>query len=206
MHDTFTGELMHVFDGHSSGITSLALSSSDLGEHLLSSSKGEVRLWDCNNLAAGHLHEFINLAKARFNNAGSQIVGVETLPARVAVIYDAATCQRVVALQEAAAGGGAGLSSPGSQPERLRGLSGVCYSPRDDLVLWGATLWDPRAPRAVHTFDQFTDFSSGCFHPAGLEVVLNSEVWDLRTFKLLRSVPCLNNTTVTFNAGGCRGE
>ena len=40
--------------------------------------------------------------------------------------------------------------------------------------------------QAVHQFDQFTEHTSGCFHPRGLEVILNSEVWDLRTFKLLR--------------------
>lgn len=41
------------------------------------------------------------------------------------------------------------------------------FSPGDDLLLWGNTLWDPRTPRAIHRFDQFTDFSGGCFHPAG---------------------------------------
>ena len=40
--------------------------------------------------------------------------------------------------------------------------------------------------QAIHQFDQFTDQTSGCFHPRGLEVILNSEVWDMRTLKLLR--------------------
>ncbi len=212
VHDTLTGELLHVLDGHSAGVASLHMRAGELGAQLLSSSRAEARLWDVNNLGGPHLHEFEHLTKARFSNAGDRIAGIETLPARVAVIYDATTCRRLVALQEGsaaggtggAAGGPGGLASPGSAPERLRGLSGVCYSPADDLVLWGATLWDPRAPRAVHTFDQFTDFSSGCFHPAGLEVVLNSEIWDLRTYRLLRSVPALANTTVSFNSGGGR--
>lgn len=39
------------------------------------------------------------------------------------------------------------------------------------------------------------------FHPGGLELILNSEVWDLRSFKLMRSVPCLDATSITFNAG-----
>ncbi len=33
---------------------------------------------------------------------------------------------------------------------------------------------------------------------AGLEVVINSEVWDLRTLSLLRSCPALDGAAVTF--------
>lgn len=33
-----------------------------------------------------------------------------------------------------------------------------------------------------------------------MQVVINSEVWDLRSFKLLRSVPSLDQTVITFNA------
>lgn len=35
-----------------------------------------------------------------------------------------------------------------------------------------------------------------------MQVILNSEVWDLRKFKLLRSVPSLDQTVITFNSGG----
>ena len=38
----------------------------------------------------------------------------------------------------------------------------------------------------MHQFDQFTEQTSGSFHPRGLEVILNSEVWDMRTLRLLR--------------------
>lgn len=34
------------------------------------------------------------------------------------------------------------------------------------------------------------------------QVIINSEVWDLRKFRLLRSVPSLDQTTITFNARG----
>lgn len=33
-------------------------------------------------------------------------------------------------------------------------------------------------------------------------MIINSEVWDLRNFRLLRSVPSLDQTTITFNASG----
>jgi HIV-1 Vpr-binding protein len=74
-----------------------------------------------------------------------------------------------------------------------------------ELVLWGATLWDPRVPAPLHTFDQLSaGGAGGCFHPGGAEIILNSEVWDLRTRKLLRSVPLLDGTSVTFNSSEWR--
>lgn len=35
-----------------------------------------------------------------------------------------------------------------------------------------------------------------------MQVIINSEVWDLRSFKLLRSVPSLDQTAITFNTTG----
>lgn len=35
-----------------------------------------------------------------------------------------------------------------------------------------------------------------------VQVIINSEVWDLRNFRLLRSVPSLDQTMITFNASG----
>ncbi|TKY58202.1 DDB1- and CUL4-associated factor-like 1 [Spatholobus suberectus] len=70
------------------------------------------------------------------------------------------------------------------------------------MLLWNGVLWDRRVSGPVHCFDQFTDFWGGGFHPAGNEVIINSEVWDLRKFRLLRSVPSLDQTTKTFNAHG----
>lgn len=47
----------------------------------------------------------------------------------------------------------------------------------------------------LHTFDNFSSprLTSSCFVPGGgTEVVCNSEVFDLRTYRLLRSVPALD--------------
>jgi len=70
------------------------------------------------------------------------------------------------------------------------------------MLLWNGVLWDRRSPNPIHQFDQFTDYCGGGFHPAGNEVILNSEVWDLRKFKLLRSVPSLDQTVIKFNGRG----
>ncbi|KAK9279177.1 hypothetical protein L1049_012855 [Liquidambar formosana] len=70
------------------------------------------------------------------------------------------------------------------------------------MLLWNGVLWDRRGSGPIHRFDQFTDYGGGGFHPAGNEVIINSEVWDLRKFRLLRSVPSLDQTAITFNARG----
>ena len=119
----------------------------------------------------------------------------------------------------------AGIVSPSRAERAGRSALSAAWSPSDDLVMWGSTLWDLRVPKvrrttprplpnkglctaikwscmwhssnsvsffsllwiqAIHQFDQFTDLQTGCFHPRGLEIILNSEVWDMRTLRLLR--------------------
>ena len=202
---------------------------------LLSSSRHEARLWRGADLGAGPALELPGLTRARFNPAGTQIVGVSSAPPRRALLYDAATGAHLATLDDASAaaaaaaaavvaggvgggiggaagvrgsGGGAGgggdaAQRPAAGAERARGGAAACFSPTGALLLWGATLWDPRVPAAVHTFDQLSEHQAAgsAFHPNGLELVLNSEVWDLRTFRLMRSVPCLDATAITFNSG-----
>ena len=50
--------------------------------------------------------------------------------------------------------------------------------------------------------DKLNQNLSGVFHPNGLEIVANSEVWDLRTFHLLKTVPGLDQCQVRFTNSG----
>ena len=52
----------------------------------------------------------------------------------------------------------------------------LCFNPTGELLLFGPTLWDPRAPRCIHVFDLLSYSACSSFHPAGLEAVVNSEV------------------------------
>ncbi|XP_055318555.1 protein mahjong isoform X3 [Sitodiplosis mosellana] len=73
------------------------------------------------------------------------------------------------------------------------------YYPTDELILSDGVLWDVRSEKEIHKFDKLNQAISGVFHPNGLEVVSNTEVWDLRTFHLLRTVPTLDQCLVTFS-------
>ena len=76
------------------------------------------------------------------------------------------------------------------------------FDPTDDLILCDGVLWDYRVPKQIHKFDKLNQSLSGVFHPNGLEIISNTEVWDIRTFHLLRTVPQLDQSQVMFNTEG----
>lgn len=73
------------------------------------------------------------------------------------------------------------------------------FDPTDELILTDGVLWDVRMAREIHKFDKLNQNISGVFHPNGLEIVANTEVWDLRTFHLLRTVPSLDQCQIAFS-------
>ncbi|KAJ6646013.1 Protein mahjong [Pseudolycoriella hygida] len=73
------------------------------------------------------------------------------------------------------------------------------FSPSDDLILSDGVLWDVRSGEEVHRFDMSNQIFSGVFHPNALEIVSDDKVWDMRTLRLLRTVPELEGATVKFS-------
>lgn len=69
----------------------------------------------------------------------------------------------------------------------------------DELVLSDGILWDVNSGKEIHKFDKLNQALNGVFHPNGIEVVSNTEVWDLRTFHLLKTVPTLNDMEIIFS-------
>merc|ERR1719186_387660 len=76
------------------------------------------------------------------------------------------------------------------------------FDPADCLILSDGVLWDLRAPRQFHCFDKLDQTLTDVFNPNGLEIISNTEVWDIRTFHLLRTVPEFDRCQVVFNSGG----
>lgn len=160
---------------------------------ILSSSAHDVRLWDGASVSAGPRHPFDGCKGAKFSNSGTTFAALSAeITRREILLYDIQTCNLDLKLTD--------TSTSSSGRGHLYSLPH--FSPSDTMVLWNGVLWDRRGSGPVHRFDQFTDYGGGGFHPAGNEVIINSEVWDLRNFRLLRSVPSLDQTVITFNAGG----
>ncbi|KAL3844348.1 hypothetical protein ACJIZ3_001751 [Penstemon smallii] len=198
-----TGELK-VFDSNSNTVLESCtshqspptlLKSHSYGENqlLLSSSATDVRLWDASIVSGGPKHSFEGIKAARFSNSGDIFASLRSdTSQREILLYDIHTCQLDLTLKDTS-------NIPSG---RGHAYSLVHFSPSDSMLLWNGVLWDRRGSGSIHRFDQFTDYGGGGFHPAGNEVIINSEVWDLRNFRLLRSVPSLDQTVITFNASG----
>nr|XP_023011599.1 protein mahjong [Leptinotarsa decemlineata] len=73
------------------------------------------------------------------------------------------------------------------------------FSYNDELVLSDGVLFDVNSGQSIHKLDKLNQTQSGVFHPNGLEIVSNTEVWDIRTFHLLKTVPALNQCSVMFS-------
>ncbi|KAL6535634.1 hypothetical protein OROMI_027008 [Orobanche minor] len=195
--DSNNNNVLESCTSHQSPVTLLQSYFSGGTQLLLSSSSVDVRLWDASSVSSGPKHSFDGIKAARLSNSGSMFAalpsGSDSPPRRLEILlYDVHSCQ----LDSTLADTSTNFSSRG------HAYSLVHFSPSDSMLLWNGVLWDPRVPGPIHRFDQLSDYGGGGFHPAGNEVIINSEVWDLRKLKLLQRVPSLKQTTIKFNANG----
>ncbi|KAL2655465.1 hypothetical protein AAZV13_04G067900 [Glycine max] len=191
--DSNNSNVVESYTGHQSPLTHVQSFVSGETQLLLSSSSQDVRLWDATSILGGPSHSFEGCKAARFSNSGNVFAALSSESARREIrLYDIQTCHLESNFSDTFA------ASTG----RGHVYSLIHFNPSDSMLLWNGVLWDRRDSGPVHRFDQFTDYGGGGFHPAGNEVIINSEVWDLRKFRLLRSVPSLDQTSITFNARG----
>lgn len=102
----------------------------------------------------------------------------------IATIYDISTGQKIRELKPVIS--------------NSYGKNRATFDPSDELVLNDGVIFDMRTGREIKKLDKLNQNINGVFHPNGLEIVSNSEVWDLRTFHLLKTVPELDQCFVKF--------
>ncbi|XP_076637534.1 lisH and WD40 domain-containing protein mahjong [Colletes latitarsis] len=117
-----------------------------------------------------------------FGKLQDRIIGTQ---AESATIYDIATGKLITTFSP----------SISNQYTKNRATSSM----NDELVLSDGILWDVNSGKEIHKFDKLNQTLNGVFHPNGTEVVSNTEVWDLRTFHLLKTVPTLDQMEVIFS-------
>jgi HIV-1 Vpr-binding protein len=77
------------------------------------------------------------------------------------------------------------------------------FDPYDELILSDGVLWDFKSGKEVHKFDKLNENLSGVFNPrSGLEIIANTEIWDVRTFHLLKTVRQLDQCLLKFTNDG----
>ncbi|KAK0076783.1 hypothetical protein PV325_004862 [Microctonus aethiopoides] len=117
-----------------------------------------------------------------FSKLQDRIIGTQ---AESATIYDIATGKLLKTL----------TPSISNQYTKNR----ATFSMNDELILSDGILWDVNSGKEIHKFDKLNQTLNGVFHPNGTEVVSNTEIWDLRTFHLLKTVPALDQMEVIFS-------
>ncbi|KAI5735047.1 hypothetical protein M8J77_013441 [Diaphorina citri] len=141
-------------------------------------------LWSVQNGVFEFKHGFADEELVVFSHQTPlKVIGTK---GETAVIYDGVTGKKVMTLTPA-------LSN---QYNKNRAV----FSPTDELVLSDGVLWDVTSGKEIHKFDKLNQSLSGVFHPNNLEIVSNTEVWDLRTFHLLRTVSQLDQCAVKFSS------
>lgn len=69
----------------------------------------------------------------------------------------------------------------------------------EHLLVFDGKLWDIRSSQCVHRFDKLSNSGMTAVHPCKPEILIDSSVWDLRTFNLAQTIPILDGCKMNFN-------
>lgn len=142
-----------------------------------------IVLWSLDNKQFISKMQFEEEEYLEFSNlTQDKVLGTK---GETAVIYDVNTGQKIKSL----------VPTIFNQYNKNR----ATFCPTDELILSDGVLWDFKSGVQIHKFDKLNNTLSGVFHPNGLEVISNTEVWDLRTFHLLRTIPNLDQCQLKFS-------
>ncbi|XP_050302636.1 protein mahjong isoform X2 [Anthonomus grandis grandis] len=181
IYDSLTGAEEYTFSAHDNYI--VHMEANRTGELLLTTST-----WGRTISALWGLKDYD--MKLPFNDAEhiefskliqDKIIGTK---GEVATIYDVNTGQTILKLAP--------------QLSNMYTKNKATFSMNDELVLTDGVLFDIKSGKEINRLDKLNQTQNGVFHPNGLEIISNAEVWDIRTLHLLKTVPLLSNCTLTF--------
>ncbi|XP_068246230.1 DDB1- and CUL4-associated factor 1 isoform X2 [Palaemon carinicauda] len=170
-----------VYTVHQGAVSSLVPHNS--GSLLLTSCTAihQTSLWSISDLFDLKFSIF-ECQHADFSNAQDKIIGTSEQTAK---LYDLNTSQVV--------------SEFTPKLSNHYRINRAVLDPTDELILTDGVLFDIRSGKQIHKFDKINPILNGVFHRNGLEIISSSEIWDLRTFHLLKTVPVLNLCDIVFN-------
>ncbi|XP_050525532.1 protein mahjong isoform X2 [Daktulosphaira vitifoliae] len=187
VYNLFTGQEELTFTAHDSYIVNLERSNDE--RLLLSSASWRpplTTLWSIDNQSITLKYSLDDEEYCTFSNYyQNKILGTK---GEIASIYDVETSKKLITLNP----------KHSNQYSRNR----AAFDSTNELVLSDGVLWDATSGKEIHKFDKLNQNVSGIFHPNGLEIISNTEVWDMRTFQLLRTVSSLDQCNVTFSKTG----
>ena len=140
----------------------------------------------------------IPIRKPVFSPSGNRLGALQIGPVdRVkASVFDLTTLNAICSLDS---GEHIGISQTYRRPCITFGIE---PGEGDNIVVSDGILWDCRVPTIVHRFDRLSTMGSTTFHPNGNELIIDSAIWDLRQYALLRTVPLLESCQVRFKSEG----
>ena len=201
--------LRHEKKCHESEVLSICPSTRHTRPSVLTCSPNEVKLWSMDDVGAGDgaEHQFIfdgchaacfsPLDNARIlATAHRQSQSRRFRPGIEAHVFDVATGKKLITVSDS--------DAPALPAHSASTLNTAVWSPDGGpRILNDGVLWDIRANRWIHKFDQLTNHMGyGRFHPSGLEVIIDGAVWDVRTFRLRQSVPALSASSILWDTTG----
>ncbi|RLN87558.1 hypothetical protein BBJ28_00006581 [Nothophytophthora sp. Chile5] len=163
----------------------------------------EIALWDASNMSSERWR-FRGAVSPQFSHYGDRIVALDARPRDEALELDGTGLTVKGAVMLDIATGDVLCDLKDSMRSNDYGTETNCsFSPCDGTILTDGMLWDARIPtRALYKFDKLSNVGYGFFHPNGNEVIVNSAVWDLRTYRLLRMVPAMDKCNIKFSPSG----
>eukprot|EP01063_Lacrimia_lanifica_P019891 TRINITY_DN27287_c0_g1_i1.p1 TRINITY_DN27287_c0_g1~~TRINITY_DN27287_c0_g1_i1.p1 ORF type:complete len:1450 (+),score=456.07 TRINITY_DN27287_c0_g1_i1:44-4393(+) len=127
-----------------------------------------------------------NKRAALFGNHNDDIVVTTSGDSFVASVVDLETKQQL-----------AHFYRTNATPENAHAenaLNLACTNYDDSMLLSDCILYDVRANKSIHRYDKLAQHTRGIFSTSQNEVIIDKWVWDIRTHKMLRTVPSLSQT------------